>query len=219
MTTGLFANGLNLNGFGARATAMGGAYVSLANDSTAVFWNPAGPGPAEEGDVRPGRRPPHPEEHLHPRPAQHGDDEEVLSGRPPGLLPADRGPDRRRRRRLHPVRARRGLGQPGARGRSCSSGLPSGSAVTPAVEAYDWGSFIGSITLAPSIAVKLTDMLYVGATVNINYGFFQTDQWGRDLVRSSPARRPMSSTSASRPSTSRAGATARPSASWSSRAT
>ena len=42
LTTGLFANGLNLNGFGARATAMGGAYVSLANDVTAVFWNPAG---------------------------------------------------------------------------------------------------------------------------------------------------------------------------------
>src|SRR5512138_1973541 len=42
LATGLLANGLNLNGFGARATGMGGAYVSLANDYTAVFWNPAG---------------------------------------------------------------------------------------------------------------------------------------------------------------------------------
>jgi long-chain fatty acid transport protein len=42
LTTGLSANGLNLNGFGARATGMGGAYVGLANDFTAVFWNPAG---------------------------------------------------------------------------------------------------------------------------------------------------------------------------------
>ncbi len=32
--------------------------------------------------------------------------------------------------------------------------------------------------MAPSIAVKLSDMLYLGATFNINYGFFKTDQWG-----------------------------------------
>ncbi|MFQ5770148.1 MAG: hypothetical protein ACE5HX_06410 [bacterium] len=29
-------------GVGARALGMGGAYVALANDGTAVFWNPAG---------------------------------------------------------------------------------------------------------------------------------------------------------------------------------
>ena len=29
-------------GMGARAIAMGGAYVSMANDATALFWNPAG---------------------------------------------------------------------------------------------------------------------------------------------------------------------------------
>lgn len=31
-------------GVGARAQAMGGAYVSLANDATAMYWNPAGIG-------------------------------------------------------------------------------------------------------------------------------------------------------------------------------
>ncbi len=36
------ANGLNLNGLGTRAQGMGGAYVSIANDFSAVFWNPAG---------------------------------------------------------------------------------------------------------------------------------------------------------------------------------
>jgi opacity protein-like surface antigen len=29
-------------GIGARAIAMGGAYVSMANDATAIYWNPAG---------------------------------------------------------------------------------------------------------------------------------------------------------------------------------
>ncbi len=35
-------NGLNLNGLGSRAVAMGGAFVALANDISAVYWNPAG---------------------------------------------------------------------------------------------------------------------------------------------------------------------------------
>lgn len=42
MTSLAAANGLNLNGLGTRAQAMGGAYVSLADDFSAVFWNPAG---------------------------------------------------------------------------------------------------------------------------------------------------------------------------------
>ena len=44
LTVGLWANGLNLNSLGSRAQAMGGAYVSIADDPTAVFWNPAGAG-------------------------------------------------------------------------------------------------------------------------------------------------------------------------------
>ena len=37
-----FSNGLNLNGLGARMVAMGGAFVGLADDFSAVLWNPAG---------------------------------------------------------------------------------------------------------------------------------------------------------------------------------
>ncbi len=36
------ANGFSLNGLGSRAQGMGGAYTSIANDFSAVFWNPAG---------------------------------------------------------------------------------------------------------------------------------------------------------------------------------
>ena len=36
------ANGLSLNGLGTRAQGMGGAFVSIADDFSAVFWNPAG---------------------------------------------------------------------------------------------------------------------------------------------------------------------------------
>lgn len=36
------ANGLNLNGLGSRALSMGGAFVAVADDFSALFWNPAG---------------------------------------------------------------------------------------------------------------------------------------------------------------------------------
>ncbi len=42
MTTGAFANGLSLNSIGTRALSMGGAMVGLADDATAIYWNPAG---------------------------------------------------------------------------------------------------------------------------------------------------------------------------------
>ncbi|MBN1302413.1 MAG: outer membrane protein transport protein [Melioribacteraceae bacterium] len=38
----LLANGLSLNSIGTRALGMGGAFVGLANDGSAIYWNPAG---------------------------------------------------------------------------------------------------------------------------------------------------------------------------------
>ncbi|MFZ5515691.1 MAG: OmpP1/FadL family transporter [Candidatus Zhuqueibacterota bacterium] len=42
LTTSLFASGVGLTGVGARATALGGAYRGVANDWSAMYWNPAG---------------------------------------------------------------------------------------------------------------------------------------------------------------------------------
>jgi len=42
MSVAVLANGLSLNSIGTRALGMGGAYVGLANDPTAIYWNPAG---------------------------------------------------------------------------------------------------------------------------------------------------------------------------------
>ncbi|MCK4979517.1 MAG: outer membrane protein transport protein [Candidatus Delongbacteria bacterium] len=39
---GAFANGLSLNSVGVRAFGMGGAFVGLADDASAIHWNPAG---------------------------------------------------------------------------------------------------------------------------------------------------------------------------------
>jgi len=42
LTTSLFASGVGLTGIGARATALGGNFRGVANDWSAMFWNPAG---------------------------------------------------------------------------------------------------------------------------------------------------------------------------------
>ncbi|MBN1466439.1 outer membrane protein transport protein [candidate division KSB1 bacterium] len=41
-TTTLFAAGVDLTGVGARATAMSGSYRAIADDWSAMYWNPAG---------------------------------------------------------------------------------------------------------------------------------------------------------------------------------
>jgi len=40
--TVLYSEGLNFQGNGSKAIAMGGAFVGLADDHSAIFWNPAG---------------------------------------------------------------------------------------------------------------------------------------------------------------------------------
>ncbi len=41
-TTQVYASGVNLEGLGIRAVSMGGAFIGLADDASAIFWNPAG---------------------------------------------------------------------------------------------------------------------------------------------------------------------------------
>ncbi len=41
-TSQIFANGLSLNSIGPKALGMGGAFIGLADDYTAIYWNPAG---------------------------------------------------------------------------------------------------------------------------------------------------------------------------------
>jgi long-chain fatty acid transport protein len=181
LTSGLLGNGLNLNGLGARAASMGGAFVGLAGDFTAVFWNPAGLALMRTrtfgltGDI------------LVPS------SKYTLSSSfnmktnnkyyPAGLLGY-----------FQPIgdRVVVGLGAYTLSGLGAdwnNTGFETALAYptpptffTPPLENYIWRSFIGSVTLAPSVAVRITDHIFFGATFNINYGFFQTDQWGMSAV-------------------------------------
>jgi long-chain fatty acid transport protein len=42
LMSGVYANGIALNSIGTRALGMGGAMVGLADDASAIYWNPAG---------------------------------------------------------------------------------------------------------------------------------------------------------------------------------
>ena len=181
LASGLLGNGLNLNGLGARAASMGGAFVGLANDFTAVFWNPAGLALLTNrtfgltGNL------------LAPKSKYFLNSSFDMKTKneyyPAGLIGY-----------FQPIGGRVvvGLGAYTLSGLGAdwnNTGFETALAYptpptffTPPLENYVWRSFIGSITLAPSVAVKIAEGIFFGATFNINYGFFQTDQWGTSAV-------------------------------------
>jgi len=178
LASGLLANGLNLNGFGARATAMGGAFVGLANDFTAVFFNPAGLAQLKKGTFGLAG------EVLIPT-SKYGLGEFSMETNrkyyPAGLVGY-----------FQPIGDRivvgvgayslSGLGtswnNTGVEAATLTAlGLPAAFLTPPGIQTYDWKSLIASISLSPSIAVRITDQVFFGATLNINYGFFKMDRW------------------------------------------
>ncbi len=162
------ANGLNLNSLGSRALAMGGAFVGLADDYSAIFWNPAGMTHFSTTyfgfygtDVIPSGS------YKLQVPTQLGlvtlvdaktEAKHYLSG-----LAAY----------YHPINeyvvAGIGVYVPSGLGAAWDGNdftAVSGKA------AYQWESRIGLVTVAPAIAYKINDMVSVGAALNINYGMF-----------------------------------------------
>lgn len=167
------ANGLSLNGLGSRAQGMGGAFVSIADDFSAVFWNPAGAAGFKQttfgfyaADVIPratlrlglGRIPEAP-----PFAAKTKDTHllHFLAGYYKPLSPN--------------VVVGVGIGMPGAQGMSWNasdfSGFSSGVA-------YDLSSRLYVFSCSPTIAVKLTEAVSVGAALNVNYGNFSLKRPG-----------------------------------------
>jgi len=164
------ANGLNLNGLGSRAQGMGGAFVGIANDFSAVFWNPAGAAGFRKEmfgfyatDLIPAA--------TYRLPLYYA---QVLPG--PGILVAK-------------TKTSHYLGGLAAYYKPLSSkvvvglgvGTPSGLGTmwdgqdfTPLTGGtlYDWSSKVGVISISPLVAVKLSDAVSVGATFNLNYGMF-----------------------------------------------
>lgn len=165
LTTGLFANGLNLNGNGSKANAMGGAFVGLANDFSAAYWNPAGLAQMTTACFS-----------LYAA--------DVL---PFGTYQLEAfGVDAKTEMKHYLIP---GLGYFRPVGENLVLGIylyaPSGAgskwdgedlAVLSGGQAFDWYSMLGLFTVSPAIAYRITDKIMLGATVDVSYGMLNMDQ-------------------------------------------
>lgn len=161
------ANGLNLNSLGSRALAMGGAFVGLADDFSAIFWNPAGIAQFSQqyfGFYGTGIMPSGKYKMDVPVPGvgtltmvnAKSKSKTYLGG-----LAAYYYPINEKMVVGLGIYTPSGLGADwnGADFASISEG-----------GTYKWMSFIRMVTFSPALAYKINDKFYVGGTLNINYG-------------------------------------------------
>jgi long-chain fatty acid transport protein len=160
-------NGLNLNGLGSRAVSMGGAFVGLADDWSAVYWNPAGAASFDRpvlgfslADLIPSSTyvfdsgmPDGPPSFLAESLKSH-----YLCGMGAYYKPVSRG-----------VVVGFGVATPSGLGANWDGN----DFVSLGGAAYEWTSRIGVFSLSPLVAVQVRDWLSLGATIHINYGSFR----------------------------------------------
>jgi len=169
----LMANGLNLNGLGARAISMGGAFVGLADDYSAVFWNPAGMAQFKNktlgfsGDL------------IMPTATYKLEmlgmtliDAQAKSNMYPSGIAAY----------YHPLSdklvAGIGIYTPSGLGAEWEGSDFFVPLLTPLQsQSYKQKSFIAVVTISPAVAYQVSDAVSVGASLNINYGFFNLSRW------------------------------------------
>lgn len=162
------ANGINLNGVGAKAVSMGGAFVGLANDYSAVFWNPAGLTQMKAPSL-------------------------TVYGA--GLMPSGKyslplfGISAETESKVYlsgalayyqPLSEKLVVG--------LAAYVPSGLGATykgadlqnflQPPTALEWESYLGVITVSPVIAYKISDQFSIGATINFNYGLLNLKRPG-----------------------------------------
>ncbi len=175
-----FANGLNLNSLGTKALAMGGAFVGLADDFSAVFWNPAGIAQFDKKyigfhgtDIIPSMT------YTLETPTPIGpvtlvDTKSMTEHFLAGMI-AYYQPITENLVAGFAVYAPSGLGieWPGE-----DLGNIAGPPLFPPDSSTKWRSKIFVLSFSPALAFKLSDQVLFGATVNINYGSFETSQYG-----------------------------------------
>jgi len=174
------ANGLNLNSFGSRAQAMGGAYVALADDFSSIFWNPAGMGffntmrfgvyatdiipSGTYGLTVPG---------LGQVVDAATETKHYLGGLGAFYYPINQQ-----------LVVGLGVFTPSGLG---SAWNPDDLAFLsyPDPTAYDFSSKIGMVSIAPGFAYRIGDSLSIGATLNINYAMFTINQFAKFFLTTS----------------------------------
>jgi long-chain fatty acid transport protein len=162
MSLGLYSNGVNLNGNGSKAIAMGGAFIGLADDYSAVFWNPAGLTQMKEAN---------------------------LAFFATNVIPkasyqlAALGIDAKSASKMYPTP---GIGFFKPLSPNVVVGIygyaPSGLGakwngpdlkVLSGGTAFQWESMLGVFALSPAIAFKLNEQFSFGVTLNLDYGMLK----------------------------------------------
>ncbi len=162
------ANGLNLNSLGTKALTMGGAFVGLADDFSAIYWNPAGIAQFDRKyfgfygtDIIPSST------------------YKLITDTPLGPVTVVKA-DTVSKHYLsglaayyHPVSENLvvGLGVYVPSGLGAKWDGADFRFVSMNTD-YNWMSKIGLVTVAPALAFKLNGQIYFGAALNINYGMF-----------------------------------------------
>jgi long-chain fatty acid transport protein len=159
LSTGVYSNGLNLNSNGSKAIAMGGAFVGLADDYSAVFWNPAGLTQMKETNVALFGTDIIPDLKYQFTPYgidTKAEDKHYISGGLGFFKPLS---DKVVVGIYAYVPA--GLGNEW-NGADLLPLWPGGP--------YKWSTMVAMFTVSPAVAFKLSDQFSIGATLNINYG-------------------------------------------------
>lgn len=163
ISTSAFANGLSLNSVGTKALGMGGAFVGLANDGSAIYWNPAGLAGLESsvlvsytGII------PSATYKMDAAAVDASSVSQIHSA--PSLFANYTMGDWSFGLGVF-VPAGLGIEWDGADLQNLTQGNP-----------YDWYSRIGVIDIAPAVAYKVSDQLSFGLTVNIFYGMFDLER-------------------------------------------
>ncbi|MBE0461491.1 MAG: outer membrane protein transport protein [Candidatus Aminicenantes bacterium] len=164
------ANGLNLNSLGTRALSMGGAFVGLSDDFSAIFWNPAGVAQFDKKYF-----------------GFYGTDLIPSSTYEmttvfPGVGPLTLVDAKTKTKHYlcgmaayyHPVTENlvAGIGVYTPSGLGAEWNGADFAAISHNNPSLDWRSKIALVTISPVIAYKLNDQISLGATLNINYGMF-----------------------------------------------
>lgn len=166
LTLGLYSNGLNVNSMGAKATAMGGAFIGLADDYSAVFWNPAGLTQMKDSSFS------LMVDAVIPKMTYKSD-----------LL----GIDATSKSKIYPIPFA-GYFKPISPKLVVGFAIyaPSGIGAAwkgedltafnwPDPTAYTWESMVLAVTASPTIAYKFSDKFSIGLALNLNYGMLKEE--------------------------------------------
>ncbi len=164
LTVGAFANGLNLNGMGTKAISMGGAFIGLADDFSAVFWNPAGLTQMKEANLSVFSSFIMPTGTYEYAPAGINLETESAVFPAPAFT------------YFKPISDKLVIGL--AAYATAGSGAEWGGTQLIPFGGGDfiWKSKIGGITFSPVVAYKVSDSLSIGLTLNIVYGMLDMER-------------------------------------------